>query len=260
MTEPEPLVLEQRDDGLCWITLNRPERMNAVVPELYETLFTHVFAAAQDREVRCVILTGAGRAFCAGRDLKAPPAAPASSAADWLERRQDYLSRHVRIAQMLHEMPKPTIAMINGACAGAGLSLAGACDLRVASADAVLTSAFVRAGLSGDMGGTWFWTRILGSGKARRLYLRSERFDAATAEAFGLVDQVVPREELRVVVTGIARDLAATSPRALRYAKAALNAAEDGHLEAVIDIEAMAMAVSGIDAATKAGEIVPSVK
>src|SRR3546814_16417847 len=86
----------------------------------------------------------------------------------WIGRRIDYLRRHARIARTLHLMGKPTIAMVNGACAGAGLSLAGACDIRIAARSAVLTSAFVKVGLSGDMGGTWFWSRILGAGQARR--------------------------------------------------------------------------------------------
>ena len=255
MDDTLPPLIEHRDGPVCWITLNRPERMNAVTPELYEALAEAVARAAEDAAVRAVVLTGAGRAFCAGRDLKAPAAVPAATPGDWLERRVEYLRRHARITFQLHDMPKPTIAMINGACAGAGLSLAGACDLRIAGDGAVLTSAFVKAGLPGDMGGTWFWSRILGTGKARRLYLMSERFDAAAAERFGLVDRVVPIEMLHATVSELAAGLAATSPRALRHAKALLNAAEDGHLEAILDMEATAMAMGGIDAALADGEI-----
>ena len=146
--------------------------------------------------------------------------------------------------------------MINGACAGAGLSLAGACDIRIAARSAVLTSAFVKVGLSGDMGGIWFWSRILGAGKARRLYLMSERFDAEAAERFGLVDQIVDDSALANTVAALAATFASGSARAYRYAKEALNAAEHSHLDAILDLEASQMAMAGIDAAHSAGEFV----
>lgn len=248
-------VTERREGGVAWITLNRPDRLNAVTPALYEALAPIVERAAGDREVRCVVLSGAGKAFCAGRDLKAGATVPhGASAGAWIEDRVDYLRRSVTIARTLHDMGKPTIAMVNGACAGAGLSLAGACDIRIAATSAVFTSAFVKVGLSGDMGGIWFWSRILGTGKARRLYLMSERFDAAGAHAFGLVDEVVPDEALAERVAALAANFASGSPRALRYAKEALNAAEDSHLDAVLDLEASHMAMAGIDAAFEAGE------
>lgn len=255
MSDEASPVVEHRDGDVSWITLNRPERMNAVTPALYEALGDVVESVAADESVRCVVLTGAGRAFCAGRDLKQPPVFAAASAGEWMGKRSAYLRRHARIATTLHTMPKPVIAMINGACAGAGLSLAGACDIRIAGEAAVLTSAFVRAGLSGDMGGTWFWSRILGSAKARRLYLMSERFDAAAAHAFGLVDRVVSDAALHAAVAEIAADLAATSPAALRLAKAALTAAEDATLETVLELEADSMAMAGVDLALTSGEI-----
>lgn len=258
MTLPEtidPPVTERRADGVSWIILNRPDRLNAVTPDLYEALAPIVERAATDPEVRCVVLTGAGRAFCAGRDLKAgSPESAAASAGAWIERRVDYLRRHARIARTLHLMGKPTIAMVNGACAGAGLSLAGACDIRIAARSAVLTSAFVKVGLSGDMGGTWFWARILGAGRARRLYLLSERFDSAAAKEFGLVDEVVEDEALAGTVEAMARSFADGSARAYRYAKEALYAAESANLDAILDLEASHMAMAGIDAAFVAGE------
>lgn len=251
----EPSVTERTADGVRWITLNRPDRLNAVTPDLYETLGPIVERAARDSDVRCVVLTGAGKAFCAGRDLKAGASdLAAASAGAWIERRTDYLRRHARIAHRLHTMGKPTIAMINGACAGAGLSLAGACDIRIAARSAVLTSAFVRVGLSGDMGGIWFWSRILGSGKARRLYLMSERFDGSAAADFGLVDQVVDDDALADRAEALARSFADGSARAYRYAKEALNSAESSHLDAILDLEASHMAMAGIDAAFAAGE------
>jgi 2-(1,2-epoxy-1,2-dihydrophenyl)acetyl-CoA isomerase len=260
----EPMTLSQTIEapvtlrtvnGVCRITLNRPDRLNAVTPDLYETLGPIVERASDDKEVRCVVLTGAGKAFCAGRDLKAGSSDPAAaSAGAWIERRIDYLRRHARIAHRLHTMGKPVIAMINGACAGAGLSLAGACDIRIAARSAVLTSAFVKVGLPGDMGGIWFWSRILGAGKARRLYLMSERFDADAAAEFGIVDQVVDDGALAETVETLARSFADGSARAYRYAKEALNAAESANLDAILDLEASHMAMAGIDAAFIAGE------
>lgn len=254
ITAEEP-VTTRLADGVMWITLNRPDRLNTVNPALYEALGPIVEHAAHDRDVRCVVLTGAGKAFCAGRDLKSVSHDPAAaSAGDWIERRTDYLRRHARIAKTLHTMGKPVVAMINGACAGAGLSLAGACDIRVAARSAVLTSAFVKVGLSGDMGGIWFWSRIIGTGKARRLYLMSERFDADAAAAFGLVDQVAADEELVPTVEALAGSFAEGSTRAFRYAKDALNAAESSSIDAILDLEASHMAMAGIDAAHAAGE------
>jgi 2-(1,2-epoxy-1,2-dihydrophenyl)acetyl-CoA isomerase len=248
-------VLSELRDGVLWITLNRPDRMNSVTPALYEALGPIVARAAHDPAVRCVVLTGAGKAFCAGRDLKAPPAPRRDTPGDWIEARIDYLAGHARTGRLLHDMGKPVIAMVNGACAGAGLSLAGACDIRIAGTSAVFTSAFVKVGLSGDMGGIWFWSRILGAGKARRLYLMSERFDAAAALDFGLADRIVADADLHAAVTALAAEFVAGSARAYRYAKAALNAAEAGQFDAILDLEAASMAMAGVDAAMTAGEI-----
>lgn len=256
-SESEPLVLSNLEDGVFRITLNRPARANTVTPELYDSLRPLIERAEIDRDIRCVVLTGSGKAFCAGRDLKAGATVPkADSAGEWMDSRIDYLRRSADIARLLHLLPKATIAMINGACAGAGLSLAGACDIRIAARSAVLTSAFVRVGLSGDMGGIWFWSKILGAGKARRLYLMSERFEGAAAEAFGLVDRVCDDGELLATTTTLARELAAGSSRAFRYCKEALSLAEHSSFAAVLDLEATNMAISGIDAAFASGEFV----
>ncbi|MEH6743052.1 enoyl-CoA hydratase-related protein [Hyphomonas sp.] len=248
-TEP---VLSDLVDGVQWLTLNRPDRLNAVTPELYEQLKARVAEAASDQRVKCVVLTGAGKGFCAGKDLKATVAEQKATAGEWLEARIDYLLASSQISKMLHEMEKPTIAMVNGAAAGAGLSLAAACDLRIAGEGAVLTSAFVKVGLPGDMGGTWFWTRILGAAKARRLYLRSERFDAQAALAFGLVDEVISNDGLKAHVSTIAAQFASNSATALRFAKAALNAAPSCTLDEMLEVEAVNTARVGLDAAMQA--------
>lgn len=251
----DKLVLVEEDDGVLVVTLNRPDRLNALNVPLHRALNEVLEDAARRREIRCVVLTGAGRGFCAGGDLNAiaerdpsrptspPPAGPFGASA--IERRVDRIREHAIAPRLLHEMPKPTIAMVNGPCAGAGLSLAAACDLRLASVSAVFKAAFTRVGLSGDSGGSWFWTQILGTAKARRLYLLNERFDAQAALEFGLVSHVIAETDLRSQTLATARDLASAPRAALRFCKEVLNAAEDGSLEQVLDLEALAQAVSG---------------
>jgi 2-(1,2-epoxy-1,2-dihydrophenyl)acetyl-CoA isomerase len=241
------VLIEGVEDGVALLTLNRPDSLNALNPDLMRRLTDAVRAAADDEAVRCVVLTGAGRGFCAGGDLKAiGKAADARSTSDApprssTETRARWLRRSAEAARLLHEMPKPTIAMINGACAGAGLSLAAACDLRFAAQSARFRSAFTPGGMSGDYGGSWLWTQILGTAKARQLYFIDEKRDAEAALAFGLVDAVQPDETLHATVMGIARQLAALPGAGLAYAKANLNAALTENFAASLDRESLAM-------------------
>ncbi len=252
----EPVLLEDREDGVAVLTLNRPDALNALNPPLMRALLEALERAAKDDTVGCVVLTGAGRGFCAGGDMKASARAKAddagrseaSKAAERqpmsFEQRYDWVRRSVEAARWLHDMGKPTIAMINGPCAGAGLSLAGACDLRLAGASAVFAAAFVRAGISGDYGGSYFWTKILGSAKTRELYFLGEKLDAPAALAMGLVSKVHPDEDLRSATLEIAKRLA-TGPRAaLRYAKANINLAEASDLLEVLDKETVSVLLS----------------
>jgi len=249
-TQDAPELLTQLEQGVMTLTLNRPDRLNALNPSLMRALNEAVARAASDPAVACVVLTGAGRAFCAGGDMKASAASRAAPAPETskpptsFEARRDWLRRSMEAARLLHDMPKPTIAMINGACAGAGLSLAGACDLRYAGESAVLTTAFARAGLSGDYGGSWFWTRIAGTAKARELFFLAEKIDAQTALAAGLVTAVHPDAELADRTLAIARELAARPGAAFNYMKRNLNAAETQSIEAVLDLEAVSMLLS----------------
>jgi 2-(1,2-epoxy-1,2-dihydrophenyl)acetyl-CoA isomerase len=218
-------VLYATDDGVATITLNRPERMNTLGEDLPERLLEALERATDDDDVRVVILTGAGRAFSAGGDLGAMAERKTARdlTASTVQGRIEHLRRMMRSAQLLHEMPKVTIAAINGACAGAGLSLACACDLRYAARGARFNVAFRGAGLPGDFGGTWTLPRIVGPGKARELYLLSPRFDADEAERIGLVSKTLPDDELTAHVHTVATDLAAAAPIALRSMKASLN-------------------------------------
>jgi 2-(1,2-epoxy-1,2-dihydrophenyl)acetyl-CoA isomerase len=200
-----------REGAVAVLTLNRPESMNAMNAELLNTLVERGEAVANDAEVRCVVLTGNGRAFCAGGDIRAmagrgPGDVPAE---EGLVDRSDVLRRQEEISRLLYEMPKPTIAAINGAAAGAGLSVALACDIRIASTAARFTTAFAKIGFSGDFGGTWTLQRLVGPAKARELYFLSEVLDAASALELGLVSRVVPAEELMAETMALATRLAA---------------------------------------------------
>lgn len=241
----EKVLLEAREGGVLILTLNRPESLNALNPRLMGALNASLQQAAQDREVGCVVITGAGRGFCPGGDVSAVKRAaerretrPVQDT-ESVERRMSWVRRSGEAARLLHDMEKPTIAMINGACAGAGLSLAGACDLRIAGASAVFASAFTKFGLPGDYGGAYFWTRILGAAKARELYFLGERMSAGDALAFGLVSRVVPDADLHEATMALARGFADGARPAFAYAKRNLNFAEIGALADVLDLEAM---------------------
>lgn len=240
-------MIEEREGRVAILTLNRPESLNALNPPLMRALLKAVRGVAEDDSVGCVILTGAGRGFCAGGDVRA-----ISKAADNLvagaapsrvttESRARWLRRSVEVSRLLHEMPKPTIAMINGACAGAGLSLAAACDLRHAAASAKFVPAFTMNGMSGDYGGSWLWTRILGAAKVRQLYLVDQKRDAAEALAFGLVDQIHDDGDLVATVRALAGRLADLPPSGLAYAKANLNAALTESFADSLDRESLHM-------------------
>jgi 2-(1,2-epoxy-1,2-dihydrophenyl)acetyl-CoA isomerase len=197
--------------------------------------------------VRVVVLTGAG----SGRSRRAPISAVAGERNPigpdvGLEDSIDTLQRQQDVSYLLHTMPKPTIAAINGAAAGASLSMALACDLRLAVDDAVLRTAFAGIGFSGDYGGSYFLTHLVGSGRARELMLLGERLSARDALAIGLVTRLFPRSEFRAAVAAVARQLAEGPPLSYRYMKRNLNLAESGaHLREILDLEAEAMMRTG---------------
>ena len=228
-------VLYEVADGVATITLNRPEQLNTMGGQLVADTALALQEAAADDAVRAVILTGAGRGFCAGGDLRGmsdgsePPPVEESIAR---------LREAMRTSELLHEMPKVTIAAINGACAGAGLAWACACDLRYAAESAKFNTAFMTAGLSGDFGGTWTLPRIVGPAKARELYLLAEKFDATTALRIGIVSEVLPDGELLPFVRERATRIAGFAPLTLRAIKANLNDSEQLGFSEQLDHEA----------------------
>ena len=229
------------EDAVATITLNRPEAMNTMSPDLLKETVEALESAASDKDVRAVILTGTGRAFCAGGDLQGMAAGgggPRTSGPVPVERSIADLRGRMRSSQLLHDMPKVTFAAINGACAGAGLAWACACDIRYAADTAVFNTAFMTAGLSGDFGGTWNLPRIVGPAKARELYLLAERFRADEALKIGLVSAVMPVEELMPFVREKARRVAGFAPLTCAAIKANMNDALRLDFAAMLDVEA----------------------
>ena len=240
-------LIETREGGIATLTMNRPEARNAMSPDMMNAMHEALPRLATDPEVRLVVLTGAGGAFCAGGDVKgfasrANRAAGADSDAGFnMEQRVQALRMGSELSRLLHEMPKPTLAVIPGAAAGAGLSLALACDLRIASETAKLTTAFARVGLSGDYGGSYFLTHLVGAGKARELYFTGEIITGQQALELGIVNRVAATADLPAAANAFARELASLPTVALGYMKKNLNTALHGALNDVLDREALHM-------------------
>jgi 2-(1,2-epoxy-1,2-dihydrophenyl)acetyl-CoA isomerase len=206
---PQTITFEAAD-GIGWLELNRPERMNGMTNQMLVETHDCLSKIANRTDVRVLVLTGAGRGFCPGADLKHYAAGESDIASS---------PHHFRVPVLLHEMPQLTIAAINGPCAGAGLGWACACDLRYAADTATFSTAFLNVASAGDMGGPWTLPRIVGAAKARELYFLPEKFGAAKALEIGLVSRVVPLAELRADVAAVATRLAAAPPHALREMK-----------------------------------------
>ncbi len=221
-------VLYEIDDNLATVTLNRPESLNGITGTLNRELHECMREVAVDERVRVVIFTGAGRAFCPGADLRASTSG---------ERQEPNKKEYFHTTTLLHEMPKITIAAINGACAGAGLGWACACDLRYASERAMFNSAFLGVGISGDMGGPWLLPRIVGATKARELFFMSQKFSAEEAERMGLVLKTFPDETFRDDVREIAERLSKSAPLAIGEMKRNFINAENMPLREYIELE-----------------------
>jgi len=233
-------LLADLDAGILTITLNRPQARNAMSGEMNEALGKQLAAAELDPEVKVVVLTGAGQGFCAGGDVKGMndrnSGAGRSATIDEAIATQRINQRAT--AGKLFKMPKPTIAALPGAAAGAGLSLALACDMRIMAKTAIMTTAFARVGFSGDYGGTYFLTQLVGSAKARELYFLSDRVSADEALRLGLANWVVEPDELAAKTREVATRLAKGPIVAYRYMKENLNRAMAGEWDDCMDLEA----------------------
>jgi 2-(1,2-epoxy-1,2-dihydrophenyl)acetyl-CoA isomerase len=233
-------LLASLSAGVLTLTMNRPDAKNAMSRPMVDALGKQLALAELDVAVKCIVLTGAGNGFCAGGDVKGMAASGdgtvGANTIDVAIHRQRVNQRAT--AGKLFKMPKPTIAALPGAAAGAGLSLALACDLRIMSSSAILTTAFAKVGFSGDYGGTYFMTQLVGAAKARELYLLSDRVSADEALRIGLTNWVCPPEQLLEKTREIALRLANGPVVAYRYMKENLNRAMAGDLDDCLDLEA----------------------
>ncbi len=279
MPDPSPssgqadVLLDKRPDGVALITLNRPDSLNAMGGQLMPMLAQYLAQCAHDTSVRCVVLTGAGRAFCAGGDVKdmgrrpegtvsasaeasAAPAQPAPAAKTDGARPSVFTmldpsvgilrESQMRTSYVLHTMPKPTIAMVNGHAVGAGLSLALAADLRIASDKAKFGTAFGRIALSGDFGGSYYMQRLVGMGKARELYFTAEIIEAAEALRIGMVNRVVAHDQLADETLALAAKLAAGPTATFARMKENLNLGEHADLRSLLDQEGFYQRLTGL--------------
>jgi 2-(1,2-epoxy-1,2-dihydrophenyl)acetyl-CoA isomerase len=237
MTSYKCLLYEVKD-GIATLTLNRPERLNALGDTLREDLHGAVTRASDDALVRVIVVTGAGKGFCAGGDVKAMN-----------ERREQGAPRPImekvapgrdQTVLALRDAPKPVIAAVNGAAAGAGMNLALACDIRLASTAAKFAQAFVKRGLHPDWGGTYFLPRVVGVAKAAELIWTGEIIDADEALRLGIVSAVHPHDELMAATHALARKIAAGPPIAIRLAKRAIYHNLEADLRQALEFETFA--------------------
>lgn len=224
-------LLAYEEDSVVVITLNRPDARNAMSGEMNQGLAEALDYAERSASVRAIVLTGAGGAFCAGGDVKGMNARNKGSGErgptlDEAIHNQRLNQRNT--AGRIFLMPKPVIAALPGPAAGAGLSLALAADLRIMADTAFITTAFAKVGFSGDYGGTFFLSNLVGQGKAKELYFLSDRADASECERLGIANQVVPAAELEAATLTLAKRLASGPPIAYRYMKENFNRAAMG--------------------------------
>jgi 2-(1,2-epoxy-1,2-dihydrophenyl)acetyl-CoA isomerase len=228
-------LLERIQHGVAWLTLNRPDRLNAFSPEMLTSLDQSLQRLGGDAGVGAIVITGAGRGFCAGGDVKTM----ANRASQGFEQRVEGLRRMHQLPMLLRTMPKIVIAMVNGPAVGAGLGLAMACDLRVAGRSARFGTGFAGVGYSGDFGGSWSLTRLVGTAKARELYFLADVIDAHAAASIGLVSRVVEDEVLHDETLALARRVAEGPRVAYAYMKRNLFAAETEPFANVLELEAV---------------------
>lgn len=227
-------ILVSATEGILTITLNRPEKLNAFVGHMRRDLAEALEHAGSDRGIRVVIITGAGRAFCAGGDV--------AFMAELMQRHNSeefarILGAGRRVILAIRQMTKPVIAAVNGPASGAGANLAFACDLRIVSTNATFSQSFLKVGLHPDWGGTFFLPRLVTPNKACELFFLGDSIDAAEAERLNIVNQVVAPEDLEAATIQLAERLRAAPPLALAAAKQAIYASEAADLEEMLRYE-----------------------
>ena len=231
-------ILYDKQNGVATLTLNRPQALNAFVPQMNKEVMAALKDGERDKEVRCFMITGTGRAFCAGQDLKGRTPEQKGSLGASLREKYNPMIRQIR------QMEKIVIAAVNGVAAGAGCNFALACDLRVASEDAKFIQSFVRVGLAPDSGGSFILTRLVGLSKAMELLLLGDTVDAMEAQRIGLVARVFPNAEFAARAREIAERVAG-APRGIGLIKRAVNHANLPALESDLEYEAHLQEIAG---------------
>jgi 2-(1,2-epoxy-1,2-dihydrophenyl)acetyl-CoA isomerase len=231
-------IIYEKVNAVATITLNRPQSLNAFVPQMNQEVLEALKEGERDKEVRCLMITGAGRAFCAGQDLKGRTPEQKGSLGASLREKYNPMIRQIR------QMEKIVIAAVNGVAAGAGCNLALACDLRVASDEAKFVQSFVRVGLAPDSGGSFILPRLVGVSKAMELLLLGDTVDAKEAQRIGLVARVFAAAEFAASAKALAEQVA-RAPRGIGLIKRAVNHANLPNLETDLDYEAHLQEIAG---------------
>jgi 2-(1,2-epoxy-1,2-dihydrophenyl)acetyl-CoA isomerase len=235
----EPLIVE-RADGVVTLTLNRPEKKNAVTAEMWRQLADFFDEVADRADDRVLVITGAGDAFCSGADLSDTGTGAAQSGAGQSLAQMRQVGR---AALRLHELPKPTVASVNGVAAGAGCNLALGCDLVIASDRARFTEIFAKRGLTIDFGGSWLLPRLIGMHRAKELVFLADIIDAAEADRIGLVNRVVSHDELAATTHDVAARLAAMPPMQLAISKRLLHQSLSVSMSEALEFENVAQSL-----------------
>jgi 2-(1,2-epoxy-1,2-dihydrophenyl)acetyl-CoA isomerase len=236
MTEANE-ILVQRDGGVAWIRINRPQRLNAFSPTMREELEAALISLESQPEVRCIVLTGVGRAFCTGGDVKVMQ--ELIEQGDTV-RFEEMVRTGARIVQRIAEMNIPVIAAVNGPAAGAGACLALACDLRIASEAATIGFGFLRVGLHPDWGGSYFLPRLIGPALAAEFLLTGEMISAERGEGMRIFNRVVPAKELEAVARTLAGQIAAGPALLVTEVKQTLRRSLSGTLAEILELETQA--------------------
>lgn len=239
----EKIILFEKTEGVAIITLNRPDKLNAFNDELSFALQDALKEAEKDNAVRAVVITGAGRGFCSGQDLQNRKFSDASEGRPHLS--ESIRRRYNPIISKIRKMEKPVIAAVNGVAAGAGSSLALACDFRVVSEGASFVQSFSKVGLVPDSGATFILPRLIGVTKAFELMLTAEKLDAKTANELGLINKLVPQEKVMEEALAFARQLAAGPTKAYGLTKRAINRAIYPDLDELLEYEAYLQEIAG---------------
>ncbi len=233
-------ILIENKNNILQIKFNRPESKNAITRDMFELLLNTLEECKKDHNLRAIFLTGEGDSFSAGGDVKDMATKQDKSS---LEEKTNSLRRIMGVSELLYTLPIPTISIINGAAAGAGFAIALACDMRIATQNAKFVTAFSKIGFSGDFGGSYFLTKIIGTAKARELFYLSEVIDAEKAKDLGIVNNIIDSYEIDEYTKNLKNKFKDLAPIAIKYMKKNLNIAEAGDLNLSLNQEALHMMI-----------------